>query len=90
MTIKEALQELIEAYKLKPKLHQANIRSTWTELMGPTIAKYTKEVRMTGKTLYITIESAALRQELSYGREKIKNLLNESLGEEYIQEVVVR
>ncbi|MBL7792372.1 MAG: DUF721 domain-containing protein [Saprospiraceae bacterium] len=90
MTIKEALQDLIEAYKLKPKLHQTNIRSTWAELMGPAITKYTSDVKMVGKTLHITIDSAPLRQELSYSREKIKNLLNESLGEEYIQEVIVR
>ncbi len=90
MTIKEALQELIAAYKLKPKLHQTNIRSAWAELMGPAIAKYTREVKLSGKILYITIDSAPLRQELSYGREKIKNLLNETLGEAYIEEVIVR
>ncbi|MEO1434926.1 MAG: hypothetical protein AAFV80_05275 [Bacteroidota bacterium] len=36
------------------------------------------------------LESAALRQELSYGRDKIKKVLNEELGEEYIKEVIIR
>jgi hypothetical protein len=31
-----------------------------------------------------------LRQELSYGKEKIQKILNEELGEEYITEVIIR
>ena len=42
------------------------------------------------KKLYITVDSAPLRQELSYGREKIKKVMNEELGEDYIEEVIIR
>jgi hypothetical protein len=90
VTLKEALTELIETYRLKSKLHQSTIRSTWAEVMGPTISGYTKEIRLVGKQLHIHIESAPLRQELNYGKEKIRKIMNETLGEDFIQEVVVR
>lgn len=90
VTLKEALTELIETYRLKSKLHQTTIRATWEETMGPTIAGYTKEISIMGKQLHIQIESAPLRQELSYAKDKIRQLMNESLGENFIQEVIIR
>lgn len=88
-TLKEALHAMIEQYRLKGKLNQTRIRSLWEELMGPSIARYTREIRMGRKKLYIRLDSAPLKQELSMGKEKIRHMLNEALGEEYIQEVVI-
>ena len=90
LTLKEALQAMVESYRLKPKLNQSRIKSIWEKLMGPTIAGYTADLRIRGKKLYVTIESASLRQELSYGREKLKKMINEELGEEYLKDVVIR
>lgn len=90
MTLKEALKAMIEQYRIKGKLHQSRIRNQWEQMMGPTIAGYTKDIKLYKGKLYITIESAALRQELSYGKDKIKKLLNEELGEKAVEEVIIR
>ncbi len=89
-TLKEALKAMLEHYRLKGKLNQSRIRKDWEALMGPTIAQYTREVKLYKGRLFIIIDSASLRQELSYGKDKIRKLLNEQLGEEAIQEVVIR
>ena len=81
---------MVSAYKLKPKLHQTKIRTVWAELMGPTINGYTRSLSLRKNTLYINLDSAPLKQELSYGKEKIVDLLNEALGEAYIKTVVIR
>jgi len=36
------------------------------------------------------IDSPSLRQELFYGREKIRKMLNQDLGEDYLEEVFVK
>lgn len=90
LTLKEALQAMIESYRLKPKLNQSRIKSIWEKLMGPTISGYTRDIRIRGKKLYVSIDSASLRQELSYGKEKLRKMINEELGEEYLEEVVIR
>ncbi|MCB0586663.1 MAG: DUF721 domain-containing protein [Phaeodactylibacter sp.] len=90
VTLKEALKAMIDHYRLRGKLNQNRIKSLWLQLMGPSIAAYTKEIRLYRKKLFLSIDSAPLRQELSYGREKIKKMLNEELGEEYIEEVIIR
>jgi len=88
-TLKEALHAMIDQYRLKNKLNQTRIRSHWEALMGPSIARYTRDIKMGRKKLYIYIDSAPLKQELSMGKEKIRRMLNEALGEEYIKEVVI-
>jgi predicted nucleic acid-binding Zn ribbon protein len=89
-SLKEVLKELVETYRLKSNLNQSRIKSAWGQLMGPSIARYTKDIKVRKHTLYLTVESAALRQELSFGKEKIMKILNEELGEEFIREVVIR
>ncbi len=89
-TLKEALLAMVEQYRLKPKLHKTRISGVWKELMGPTIADYTTEIKIRGRVLYVSIASASLRQELTYGKEKLRRLINEELGEDYLEEVVIR
>ena len=79
-TLKEVLLKMMEVYKLKGKLNQTRIRSLWEELMGPSIARQTTELRI----------PPSLRNELSYGREKIKDMINEHLGERYLEDVILR
>ncbi len=89
-SIKDALKELVETYRLKSKLHQNRIHELWEKQMGNTISRYTSDIKLRGQKLYITIDSAPLRQELSYGREKILHTLNEGLGENYIKELIIK
>ena len=82
--------KLISKPLMDSRLTQTKIISLWTSIMGPTISRYTRDIKVTRKgKLLLTIESASLRQELSMGKDKIKKVLNEELGEEYIKEVVI-
>lgn len=90
VSLKEALKEMLEVYRLKAKLNQTKINAVWSKLMGSSINKYTREIKLRRNKLYITIESASLRQELSYGKEKIIKIINEELGENYIEDVIIR
>ncbi|MCB0635568.1 MAG: DUF721 domain-containing protein [Lewinella sp.] len=88
--LKKALEAMLDHYKLRGKYTQARVRQLWPKLMGPAINKYTTEVKVYRKNLYVTLSSAALRQELSMGTERIRDLINEELGEEYLEKVVIR
>lgn len=88
--LKEVLQEMMDKYEYKDKLYQSKIRKFWLEVMGTSINQYTTTLNLKGKKLFIAIESASLRQELSFGKEKLKDALNREIGEEYIEEVFIR
>ena len=71
-------------------LNQIKIKQAWEATIGPHVGQYTQEVSLRGKTLYVHLTSAPLREELSYGKEKILKHLNDALGSNEIQKIVLR
>lgn len=89
-TLAEAIKAMIEEYRIGSQLNESRVKSLWNERMGKTISTYTSDIVVRKNVLYISILSAPLRQELSYAKEKIRNMMNEALEEEFIKEVVIR
>jgi hypothetical protein len=56
--------------------------------MGNGVVSYTQEVTLKGTTLYVKLNSSVLREELSYGKEKIRAMMNEALGKEEIKKIM--
>jgi hypothetical protein len=89
-TLADALKDMIKEYRLGTQLNETRVREIWGNRMGKAISTYTSDVALRKNVLYISLLSASLKQELSYEREKIRKMMNEELGEEYIKEVVIR
>lgn len=90
ISIAEALKEFVETNKLETGLNKVNVAEAWAKLMGNGVNNYTTAVKLERDTLYIQLNSSALREELSYGKEKIIKLLNDELGKEIIKKLVLR
>ena len=88
--LKDALKGMLDFYKLKGKYQQSRIKQLWPEVMGVAVAKYTTNMNIYKRTLFVTISSAPLRQELSMGCDKIKDNINKALEEDYLEKVVIR
>jgi hypothetical protein len=88
-TIKQAIDEMLKAYHLDEKMRVVRIRAEWEKLFGKMISKHTTRIDLKGDTLYLALDSAVVRNELAMGKEKIKDSLNEALGEKVIREVVL-
>ena len=58
--------------------------------MGNGVNNYSTAVSLQRDTLYIQLSSSVLREELSYGKEKIITMLNEELGKDIIKKLVLR
>jgi len=84
------LKEMIEGNPLEKGIDSVRIREVWEKQMGTSILAYTEEIMLKNNTLFVTLSSAVLREELSYGKEKIINLLNESLDKEVVKKIVFR
>lgn len=90
LKLSDALADFVSTNKLQTGLDKVNARDVWNQQMGPAIEKYTTSLKLEGSTLYVQLSSSVLREELSYGREKIIRLLNEALGKELIQKLILR
>lgn len=87
------LSEVLKIFKNKRNLakglNQVEVKRAWEEQMGPAIQKYTVQVSFNKGTLYVRLNSSVLREELSYGKSKIIENLNQSLGQELIKKIVL-
>ena len=89
-SLSEVLKELVEGSKLEKGLDIVAVRDAWKQVMGQAISNYTQDVILKNNTLYVSLNSSVLREELSYGKEKILENLNEALGKELISKIVLR
>ncbi len=89
-TIKEAIENLLKAFKLNDKLDEKKLIASWEEVMGKMIANHTTDIIIRNKQLIVTLDSSALRNELALAKTKIIKILNEKAGKEVITEVVLR
>ncbi|MBW1294527.1 DUF721 domain-containing protein [Aquimarina litoralis] len=90
LSISDVLKEFVSENKLQKGLDKVEVRDIWEQIMGPAITKYTNQIKLDRETLYIELTSSVLREELSYGKEKIISNLNEALGRPLIKKLVLR
>lgn|SRR5690554_6738889 len=90
ISLGEVLKDFIASNKLQKGIDKVDVAKAWETMMGPAIQKYTTTIKLEGTTLYVRLSSSVLREELSYGKQKIVKLLNEELGKELVKELVLR
>lgn len=86
----DALKSFLQGSKLQKGIDQVDLAAAWNEVLGPGVANYTESVRLQGSTLYVSLKSSVLREELSLGRSRIMALLNEHVGRDVVEKLVLR
>jgi len=88
--IGDVLKQFIQVNKLEGGMDKIDVEAAWKSLMGNGVNSYTKEVMLKGSTLYVSLSSAVLREELSYGKQKIIAMINEELRKEIVKDLILR
>ncbi len=88
--ISEVISEYISEMRLSRKLGEARVISSWPVIVGPAIAKQTEKVYIRNGVFYVHLKSPVLRNELSYMKTRIMEVLNEQAGDKIITKVVLR
>jgi len=86
-TVGELIDKLMKAYRLDGKLKEMDVIEAWGEMMGIAVANRTKQIQIRNKTLFLTMDSAVMRDELSYGKTVIIERVNQKAGFEMINDV---
>ncbi len=90
ISIGEAIKGFIKDNKLQAGMDKIDVRDAWRNLMGNGVNNYTADIQLKQTTLYVNLTSSVLREELSYGKEKIIRMINEELGKELVKNLVLR
>jgi len=89
-SIGDAIKQFLQGSRIKGDIQALQIDDVWEKVMGKTIARYTDNLKVINRTLFITTSVAPLKTELLYQKEKIKLRVNEALGDKVIDEIVIQ
>lgn len=89
-SLSEVIREYVKGTSIETKLKEVDVVQSWEELLGKTIAHYTRSVSLKNKTLYVEISSSVVKNELFMMREEIRRKINEKAGEEMVSKIIFK
>lgn len=87
-SLKSILKTYFETIRADKKLYNAQLQNNWESIVGKTISNRTSNMYIKNNTLYITVHSAPLKQELLYLKKALIEKINTSLESEEIKDIV--
>jgi predicted nucleic acid-binding Zn ribbon protein len=88
--LKDVVLEILNKYRLQDHLEETRLVSEWEKVVGKLIASHTSGLYVKDGILFVKVDSAALRQELQYRKEKLMDLLNKNAGKALVKNIVFR
>ncbi|NOR88495.1 MAG: DUF721 domain-containing protein [Bacteroidales bacterium] len=88
LTLGAAIKEMLKENGIADKFDETHLLSEWDQIVGPIISQHTVSKRIDKSILFVKLDSASLRHELSYARDKLKIQLNKVVGKEVIKDIV--
>ena len=88
-SIQDLMKDVIKENNMTKGMNQISVKEAWAKLMGNGVVSYTRNLELNGKTLIVYLTSSVLREELSFGKEKIIKMMNEELGEKLISKIIL-
>ncbi|MBP5690875.1 MAG: DUF721 domain-containing protein [Bacteroidaceae bacterium] len=82
--------QYLREFGLETPLNEHRLLQAWDKVLGPAVSRYTKELRIYNQVLFVTITSAALRNELMMRRTELVSRLNAEAGAQVITQIVLR
>ena len=89
-SLKEVINDLLKEYQLSDKLKELKIIESWPKIVGKIIAKHSTGIYLRNKKLYITLDNAAIREELLFAKTKLLKSINKTVGENYVEEIIFK
>jgi predicted nucleic acid-binding Zn ribbon protein len=86
-SIQTLLPDFLRRQGLESPLRQRRLLTSWDEVVGEPIARYTSERFIKNQTLYVKVHNPALRADLSMGRSLLVKRLNERAGAQVIVDI---
>ena len=89
-TLGEVLNEFFsENPAIAEKIAETRLINAWETTLGKATSRYTEKLQIRNKTLYVSLSSAVLRNELSLCRSDIIARLNKEAGMDVINQIVL-
>jgi predicted nucleic acid-binding Zn ribbon protein len=85
--LKDAIEAFLRENNLDTKLNETRLIGAWENVTGKLIARHTLQMYVKNRVLFVKVDAAALREELTYQKSKLVKKLNKVAGIEVIDEI---
>lgn len=87
-SLKEAIEQMLNVYKIKKRFDETHVIAAWPEIVGKPVANRTKELFISNKKLFLRIESSVIRNELMAMRSQIIDKINGEANAIIVDEII--
>ncbi len=88
--LSDVINQVLKQQHLDRPLNEKRIIDAWPLVLGANIMKYTTELSIRNKVLFVSLSSSVLRHDLFISREEIRKSLNKHVGCEVIADIIFR
>lgn len=85
--IGEAFRRFLDKSRFGHRYLAMSVVGAWAEVMGKSVAQRTTQVSFKDDTLFVTLNSAPLREELIFLRKQIIPKINDEVGKELVKKI---
>ncbi len=89
-SLSDLLKDFVSESDFGRKLKEVDIVQSWENLLGKTVARYTRNLSILNGILYVEITSPVVKNELFMMREEICRKINEKEGETIISKIIFK
>jgi len=89
-SLKEGIDAWLKALRIEKKFDSSKIIAEWENIVGKLIADRTQKIYIKDKKLHIKVDSAPLKKELQFSKEKIKDLIwDYTQNDQIVKEIII-
>lgn len=85
--LKELVDRWMKAHGFEERMKELDVVKAWPDLMGTAVAHRTKDLKIKNKTLFLTMDSSVMRDELVHGKSIIIKRVNDFADCELITDI---
>lgn len=89
-SIGDAIRAFLHSYHLDEKVNERRLIHEWEAVVGRVVALHTRTLYIRNRVLFASLDSPALRNELQYSLEMIRESLNKRVGTTVIDDIVLK
>lgn len=82
--------DIIIAPSVFERMYEMKVKKKWKEVVGPMFANAATSIVLNNKLLIVTVNSAAIRNELLLNKTAIINRMNEELKKHAVSEIIFK
>lgn len=88
--LSDVIKQVLRQNNLDKPLSEKRLIDAWPVVLGENIMKYTTNLSIRNRVLYVSLSSSVLRHDLFISKEQIRNSLNLQVGADVIVDIIFR